>query len=301
LRIAAKTTERGTLVKKANIFSVSAAVALEIVKNLMMKIPTVRSLRVRQARTALPPCAAELDRYAYQLLDSVEKYAGGVVGKSILEIGPGDNLVSGLAFLAAGARSYTVLDRFPGAYESETARHWYRLLAEHWPYGEWPAHLDPMRFPTANQVTVIRESVESAGVVGSFDVVCSYAVGEHVSDIDAFAQISRKAIGESGVGVHTIDFSGHWWDRFGDPFLFLKFPELIWRLMGSERGLPNRVRFDEFYGYFERNGLTVEVPNRVLCDVDPTDPWVAGRADDSFRTMAAVFVVRQTPAFRPSI
>jgi SAM-dependent methyltransferase len=273
--------------------SVSATVAIEIAKNMAMSVPVITKLRTKMGRTSLPPEPGQLQRYVFDLLDSVMQFGGGVAGKSILEIGPGDNLVTGLAFLAAGAKSYTVVDRFPGAYGSDDARRWYRLLAENWPHGAWPASLDPDKFPDYPNISSKGLAVESASdALETYDIVCSFAVGEHVSDIDEFARLTHNALTPGGVAVHVIDFGGHQWNRFGDPFLFLKFPESVWQMMGSARGEPNRVRFDAFKACFERAGLSVDVPFRLSCDIDPRDAWVKARADASFLTTEATFVLR---------
>lgn len=273
---------------------VSATVVKEIGKNLLMTIPAVSRLRAKRGRTALPPEPRELQRYVFDLFESVTGYAGGVAGKSVLEIGPGDNLVTGLAFIAAGAKSYTALDRFPGDYASEDARRWYRLLANHWPYGAWPAGLDPDRFPDHLAVFSKGDAVETVNGLDRYDVVCSFAVGEHVSNIDQFALLTYDALSPEGVAVHAIDFGGHQWNRFGDPFLFLKFPAAVWQMMGSARGEPNRVRFDAFKACFKRAGLSVEVPFRLSCTFDANDKWVAQRADADFLTTEAIFVLRRT-------
>lgn len=258
-----------------------------------MGIPVIRNARVRAGRTAaMPPNVEGLSTYAYNLLDEVTVHLGPVKGKSVLEIGPGDNILAGLAFLAAGASSYTALDRFPGPYGSPTAKEWYRLLAEDWPRRypglPWPAGLDPSSFPESSDVTVVRKGVEDTDSVGQFDIVCSYVVAEHVLSIDAFARMTRKAIGAGGSALHVIDFGGHEWNAFGDPFLFLKFPERLWRMMGSNRGLPNRVRFRDYINAFERHGLKVEVVNRKIVDYDPKDDWVRERATEDFLTHWAV-------------
>jgi len=271
---------------------VPITVLKEIGKNVAMSVPFIRKMRVKLGRTALPPEIDQLDRFVYKLLDYVQKYAGPVAGKSVLEIGPGDNLVTGLAFLAAGAASYTALDRFPGPYASADARQWYKLLAQHWRDGSWPEQLDPLTFPYQDRVNIKPMPIENAGVLGHFDIVCSMAVGEHITDIGTFARAIRDAIRPGGIGVHYIDFSGHQWDQLGDPFLFLKFPELLWKMMGSQRGAPNRVRFDQYKECFEDSGLIVEVPERRLIEYDPADEWVRLRADASFLTSDAVFVLR---------
>lgn len=266
-------------------------VLVEIAKNLAMAIPVVRKIRARVGRTIVTiPQKKHLERYTFDLLRAVES-AGGVSGKSVLEIGPGDNLVTGLAFLAAGAKSYTAIDRFPGAYASPTAREWYRLLSANWP-DEWPADLDPDVFPDDQRVATKAVSVEGAEDIGKFDIVCSYHVGEHVSDIAAFAELTKRSLYPGGVGVHVVDFGGHQWNRFGDPFLFLKFPTLVWDLMGSARGECNRVRFREYADCFRSTGLRVDVPMRKECRIDAADEWVRQRADESFVTTDAIFVLR---------
>ncbi len=274
--------------------TVSMRVGIEIVKNMAMMVPAISKFRTKIGRTALPPAPDQLQRYVFDLVNSVMNYGREVAGKTILEIGPGDNLVTGLAFLAVGAKSYTAVDRFPGAYASDDARRWYHLLAENWPHGDWPQALDPGTFPDYPNVFSKDLAVEKArGALETYDIVCSFAVGEHVSNIDEFAQLTHNALAPEGVAVHAIDFGGHQWNRFGDPFLFMKFPESIWQMMGSARGEPNRVRFDEFKACFERAGLSVEVPFRLSCKPDPRDAWLKVRANENFLTTEAVFVLRR--------
>lgn len=278
---------------------VKKPVLVALAKNLAMGIPPIRAARVNAGRTAaMDPQVDGLDTYAYNLLGDVLQHLGPVQGKSVLEFGPGDNILAGLAFLAAGARSYTALDRFPGAYSSETARRWYRLLAEHWPTRHpdkpWPQDLDPNIFPNDPRVTVIKHGVEAVESIDQVDIVCSYVVAEHVLDTDAFARATYAAIGADGQALHVIDFGGHEWNVHGDPFLFLKFPDWLWRLMGSNRGVPNRVRFDAYVAAFERAGLKVDVVERKIVDYDPADDWVRERASEAFLTHWAV--VRLTRA-----
>ncbi len=88
----------------------------------------------------------------------------------------------------------------------------------------------------------IGRAVEDVGDIGTFDVVCSFAVGEHVQSVPAFADLSSRATAPGGVAVHVVDFSGH---QFADDEMHA-FSEWVWRAMGSNRGLPNRVPFEAF-------------------------------------------------------
>jgi len=271
----------------------------EMAKNAAMGIPAVRDARVARQRTALPLDASHLDRYAFPLLDLVTTHVGSVIGKTILEIGPGDNLASGLAFLAAGAKSYSALDRFPGPYASELSRRWYRLVEQTWslkyPHLKWPAYLDANRFPNYPEVTTFPISAENFNQTARYDVVCSFAVGEHVSDIHAFAALNRRALSESGVGLHVVDFGGHQWDRPEDPYLFLRFPVSVWRAMGSNRGFPNRIRFHEYLDAFAQSGLSVDVVDRRAFKTVGRRPpaWVTRLPEESGSIQEATFVVRR--------
>ena len=278
---------------------VKRAIAVAIAKNLAMGIPYLRNARVRAGRTAAAlPSVEYLDTYAYNLLVEVTRHTGPVAGKSVLEIGPGDNILAGLALLAAGARSYTAMDRFPGPYASAEARRWYELLRGNWPSHypglPWPGDLDPATIPENPRIRIVREGVETARDIGRFDLVCSYVVAEHVVNPDAFAKLTRRALGDGGVALHVIDFGGHEWNALGDPFLFLKFPEPLWRLMGSNRGLPNRVRFGAYMDCFKRAGLSIEVVDRKVVEFDPADAWVRSRADEDFLTHWAVVKLTAT-------
>lgn len=133
-------------------------------------------------------------------------------------------------------------------------------MAINWPYGVWPATYDPQRFPENDNVIEKRFSVETAHDIGQYDLIFSHYVGKHVEDINAFANLSKNCLAEIGNALHVIDFGGHEWERFDDPFLFLKFPDSIWKWMGSARGLPNRIRFGEYKQAFEDAGLVVQVP-----------------------------------------
>jgi hypothetical protein len=278
--------------------TVAFEVAREMAKNVAMAIPAVRDKRLARHRTALPSDGSHLDRYAFPLLDLAMTYLGSVNGKTILEIGPGDHLASGLAFLAAGAKSYAAVDRFPGAYSSELSRRWYHLVAQTWshkyPQLKWPAHLDPSRFPDYPEVTTFPVSAENFKQTLRYDLVCSFAVGEHVSDINAFAALNRRAVSTSGVGLHVIDFGGHQWDRPHDPYLFLRFPESIWRAMGSNRGFPNRGRFHEYLAAFSQSGLSVEVVDRKAFKTSGRRPpsWVMRLPEESISVQEATFIVR---------
>jgi SAM-dependent methyltransferase len=233
--------------------------------NAAMALPTVRAWRLRRPRAGARFTGAPelLDRYAFQALRGIEDVIGSVAGRDIIEYGPGDTLSAGLAMLAAGASSYVALDRFVADYSSVEAKSWYRGIRAGWeaafPGRPWPRDLDPARFPeeSGTQVRTLDDSVESLCSTERFDVVTSWQVAEHVLDIQRFADQTARLLRPEGVAIHRVDFGPHFWERYGDPLLFLRFPSVVWRAMGSNRGVPNRFRHHEFMQAWALAGLTV--------------------------------------------
>jgi Methyltransferase domain len=135
-------------------------------------------------------------------------------------------------------------------------------------------------------------SIESAAGIGTFDIVCSFQVGEHVSDVEGFAHSSSKLLKPYGVAVHRIDFGPHGaWRSYEDPLTFLRVPELLWRVMGSARGTPNRRRVHELEDAFRAAGLAVQ-----LCGIER---YAASRTDlrrlpSRFRKMPVESVLTET-------
>lgn len=243
-------------------------VAQEAAKNVAMAVPAVRARRLRRPRAGASFTGRddELERYSLQALRMIGSQLGPVRGKDVLEIGPGDHLTSGLALLAAGADTYTSIDRFVGDYSGPSGRQWYAGVQTAWPRLcpdlPWPAWLDAADFPEGypGRVRTVDRPIEAATGMGDFDLICSVQVGEHVRDVDAFAGANAAMLRRGGAAIHRIDFGPHdCWRGYADPLTFLRLPDSVWHAMGSNRGTPNRLRLDEVRAAFERAGLRVRV------------------------------------------
>ncbi len=268
---------------------------VEVAKNAAMGVPVLRNRRLKRPRTSEPSSSRKewLERYAFQAVRALLPVTGTLKDRRIVEFGPGDYLTSGFALLAAGARSYTALDRFPGDYAGDAAKEHYRSIQAAWPECfpdlAWPADLQATRFPEhySDRVTIDAASIEQTAVSGIFDIVCSFQVGEHVSDIQAFARQSREMLAPDGVAVHRIDFGPHGnWGKHNNPLDFLRPSEVLWKVMGSNRGTPNRHRAHEFNAAFAAAGLEVREAERELFDYAP-DPATRAQLARRFRTMPA--------------
>lgn len=281
-------------------------VAIELAKNASMALPPVRAWRLKRPRAtaAFDESDKGLERYAFAQLRYLLRLCGPLSGRAIAEVGPGDYLTSGFAMLAAGAASYTAIERFVGDYRGAAAKDWYRAIESRWgsvfPEIPWPAELRGDAFPEncEDRVELIDEPFERYVPRRRFDVVCSFQVGEHLSDIEVFAQMHRRILAPDGVAVHRVDFAPHdRWEAYPDPLTFLRPPDWLWTLMGSQRGLPNRRRHHEFCAAFAAAGLTV-----VKTELETFDPKridrsklarrFRGMPDDSLNVASAVYVCR---------
>lgn len=278
----------------------------QIGKNLLMGSSMVRRWRLSRPRTGTIYANTEefLRNYAFCSLELLREHVGHIRGKSVCEIGPGDFLTSGLSILAAGASRYSVIDRFPGDYFGESAKNWYREIEDNWtrfyPELPWDAALDAGNFPDCaeDRLELIGESLETAQTSHKYDIVCSFQVGEHLSDIDAFAEMHNRVLEEGGIGLHRVDFGPHdVWFSYRDPGTFLQFSDRVWSLTGSNRGVPNRKRHFEFLEAFDRAGLNTDV---LYIDHFDRSAMDLNKLDKKFRAMPVESVLTGTAIYRLS-
>jgi SAM-dependent methyltransferase len=253
-------------------------IADQLARNLLMTLPAVARRRARQGRTAAaaPLDAAYLARYAWAPFTTLVEALGEAAfeGRAVGEIGPGDHVPLALLALAAGARSYTAFDRFAGDVGGPAARRLYacleadiaatrpalaRRLAER--------GISAASFPEApaGLVECVHAPIEALAATphGRLDLLFSFNVVEHLTDVSALARASERLLAPGGVALHRVDFGPHdvWFGRSSE-FEWLTIPDALWRWMGSRRGAPNRLRFHEVVERLSRGACRVEA--RVL-------------------------------------
>ncbi len=294
---------------KAGLHNIVVDYTKETAKNFLMGIPAFRRWRLRRPRSSgfFNGTDEHLSVYAFNGLNMLLNHVGDVRGRSILEIGAGDYLTSGFGMLAAGASYYGVIDRFPGDYSGEAAKAWYKGMEEAWPrfYPDipWAEGLRAEDFPDAygHQLELIREPIETARASRQYDYICSFQVGEHISDLDVFADVNYRLMKPGGAAVHRVDFGPHdCWHYYRDPLTFLRFSDRMWDLTGSNRGTPNRRRHHEFVAAFERAGLSVEVPvlesfKEDIVDFSSLNPRFKTMSREDVLVGTAVYVLRRKP------
>ena len=280
----------------------------ETAKNVLMGNAAFQKWRAKRPRAGayFTGSDEELERYAFLGLNLIKKYVGDIKGKSVCEIGAGDYLTSGFSLLAAGASRYTVIDRFPGNYTGEIAKRWYQGIEDNWSktYHEivWASDIKAADFPEnyADRLELIAQPIETAATENKFDIVCSFQVGEHISNVDAFVEMNKRLLEKpNGAALHRVDFGPHdSWFQYRDPMTFLRFSDSAWNLTGSNRGTPNRFRHHQFMEAFDRAGFSVEIVfseefEREKVDFSRLDRKFKAMPSESIMVGTAIYLLRQ--------
>jgi len=280
----------------------------ETAKNVLMGNAAFQKWRAKRPRAGayFTGSDEELERYAFLGLNLIKKYVGDIKGKSVCEIGAGDYLTSGFSLIAAGASRYAVIDRFPGDYTGEIAKRWYQGIEDNWsktyPEIVWASDIKAADFPEnyADRLELIAQPIETAATENKFDIVCSFQVGEHISDIDAFVEMNKRLLEKpNGAALHRVDFGPHdSWFQYRDPMTFLRFSDSAWNLTGSNRGTPNRFRHHQFMEAFDRAGFSVEIVfseefERQKVDFSRLDRKFKAMPSESIMVGTAIYLLRQ--------
>jgi cyclopropane fatty-acyl-phospholipid synthase-like methyltransferase len=166
-------------------------------------------------------------------------------GKSVLELGPGSDLTTGLVMLDRGASIYHAVDAFDNRWQASPDV--YRYLADKLGTSHTEEELS----------FVLTTFPDLPDVAETYDVVVSNACLEHVAvdEIGALFRRLRELTLRDGRMVHHIDGKAHMrWFRDHDPLNHLRYSDLIYRHVLDFPGAPNRLRASDFRALAEDAG-----------------------------------------------
>jgi SAM-dependent methyltransferase len=211
-----------------------------------------------------------IDRVFREYLDYAGLTPEAVVGKCILEVGPGDNFGVALKFLVAGAAQVVCLDKFYSERNPEQQTRIYRELRKELSpeqarlfdnaielNGE--VKLNPQRIEY-----IYGHGVEEADQIlqpASFDFIVSRAVIHNVYDLDRGFEAMDRLLAPGGYMMHKIDFSDEnmFSSRGMHPLTFLTIPESIYRLMARDSGKPNRRLINDYREQMRKRGYAGKI------------------------------------------
>ena len=193
--------------------------------------------------------------YINQVFDDYLHYSGispfMLREKRILEIGPGDNLGVALKFLLAGAKQMVCLDKFHSKRDTEQQCQIYREIRtrlndnERCIYDNIINLNGGINIHTEKLKYLYGIGIEEADKIlepGSFDLIISRAVIEHLYDPDAAFSVMDSLLRSGGSMIHKIDFRDHglFSGKGFHPLTYLTILDPVYKLMTYGSDKPNR-------------------------------------------------------------
>jgi SAM-dependent methyltransferase len=204
---------------------------------------------------------------------AIARESGPLEGKTLLELGPGDSVLSALLAEKDRVAHTYLVDSGPYASRDvrlyRGARRSWGLAADHDPPEIWASLEDVL---SACDATYLTEGLNSLRALpdASVDFLWSQAVLEHIRRAD-FAELVvqlRRVLRRSGRMSHEVDFKDHLGGRLNN----LRFPRALWegKVFSSSGFYTNRMRYGDVVRVFAEGGFRVETRALSMWDSLPT-------------------------------
>ena len=247
-------------------------VVTSIAKNLMLKSHFISSIKywARKGDCWVKKSVDENIQHINDVFHSLVDRSGlgtdYFKDKTLVEIGPGDTLGVALMFIGHGCKKVTCIDRFRCMQHTKKHAEIYNELISSFDktgrrfcesalrLGESSILVDPDKIEYLSNIQFEKNMLPDQFC----DVVYSYDVLEHVTDVkECFIQMKR-IIKKGGYCIHAVDLAGHGELRGSfHPLDILRYSSTIWRLMNSHRRAPNQVRYGEYRRIMNELGFDI--------------------------------------------
>jgi len=190
--------------------------------------------------------------YIDQLSLSLDQVPAFLKGKELLEYGPGDTPGVAVLFYAYGADSIVLVDRFSmlkmDANNQAIISNLIRRLPDVQRLRARQLFISEGDVASGFKEELLTYRTNAKGLSNlseSVDLIYSRAVLEHVSDLEASFEDMSNALKLEGVAIHQVDLKSHGLHK-NNPLDFLYWPDWLWKLMYSGKGVPNRWRVNKY-------------------------------------------------------
>jgi hypothetical protein len=204
------------------------------------------------------------DEYFRRLDIADREITAFLSNRRVMEYGPGDLPGVALLMYAYGADKVYCVDRFPLLNWSRKNVAVMQGLIDHLP-AEFRQRArdafcrsgDPTSGLKPDCIEYLVRSSGLSGLRNEVVLVYSRAVLEHVDDLFATFTDMDNALTSGGIAIHKVDLRSHGLHQ-RNPLDFLTWPQALWRLMFSHKGVPNRWRVDRYRAALVTTSLELE-------------------------------------------
>ncbi|NUO09654.1 MAG: methyltransferase domain-containing protein [Candidatus Brocadia sp.] len=223
-------------------------------------------------RTPRPFSIKEIERsinYDFSIVDNwmdtlhcYTKEKNLIKDKVVLELGPGQDLGTGLILLAIGIQKYIALDVNELAHA--TLFEFYNKLYEQIKNRYANSDIEYLKEQlikcynneNSNLSYIVDKNFEFTKIKNKIDIVFSHAAFEHFSDIEKTIKELSSVVKPGGYLIAEIDLHTHTrWIERKDPLNIYRYSDFLWNLF-KFKGSPNRIRPFEYKNILENNGWT---------------------------------------------
>ena len=217
----------------------------------------------------------------YSLL---KKYGVRVQDASILELGAGKPLGTGIFWNFTGARKYTAIDRYNQVNLNDIWLSRFRDMLGMNLLNPNGFDLDALIQDNNHAYTINNDRIELIQgrfedypfAAGSFDFIYSHAALEHFADIEVQIRKMHQVLSNQGCMVHQIDLRQHNTDKVQVPDVntaieFLRYSPAEWASLytAGSYHYVNRLRANDYEDLFIKEGFTiVESITNAIMDLD---------------------------------
>lgn len=237
--------------------------SLHLIETIVLKIPIIKSIVLRFKNlffntfltSNIEEQIKEKIEYNQNLfnyfLNQIREYDKNFnfKNKTILEIGPGNNLLLAIIFILNGAKKVYLIDKFKQIFDDQFNLKLYnQYLRSH--MEDYKKNIDNY-FSIREKITYYgKESIEKINKLKnrSIDFIFSHAVLEHVVNLDMAFNKIYQLLKRGGYSSHKVDLRDHFHIRDKCYLEFLKYPEKYWRFIGD----TNRVRYSQYIKLFRK-------------------------------------------------
>jgi predicted SAM-dependent methyltransferase len=210
----------------------------------------------------VPTHAFSVTARHFELAEQAASIPESFVG---MEIGPGNSQISALCLASFGASKVVYIDK--GTLSTTTDEQWAQM--------EEVLHQSNSTSPRFSPTNVARPEIEfwtngtddlERIAPNTINLIWSKDVLEHVyvSELPALLKAQRRAVTDSGVCVHSVDFADH----LSGGLVNTYFPNKIWESKWFRQSgfYTNRVSYDEMLQLIDEASFNVTVVDHMAFD-----------------------------------